>query len=146
MIWLNFSPDNSINSAILQFFGYHKFAFSSVAFFKILFAEPSASPQNITSKKINETTYRISWNPLSRDKSNGRVVAYEVNQTRLSSSRNARSVCTPSVLQNATDTFVVLTGLSSCSVYKVEVRAYTSAGPGVFGRLTRNIATTGILT
>ena len=47
-------------------------------------------------------------------------------------------------LQNTTDTFIVLTGLSSCSVYKVEVRAYTSAGPGVFGRLTRNIATSGI--
>ena len=71
------------------------------------------------------------------------MVAYEVNQTRLSTSRNARSVCTPSVLQNATDTFVVLTGLSSCSVYEVEVRAYTSAGPGVFGRLTRNIANSG---
>ena len=47
-------------------------------------------------------------------------------------------------LQNTTDTFIVLTGLSSCSVYKVEVRAYTSAGPGVFGRLTRNIANSGI--
>ena len=72
------------------------------------------------------------------------MVVYEVNQTRLFTSRNARCVCTPSVLQNATDTFLILTSLSSCSVYKVEVRAYTSAGPGVFGRLTRNIATSGI--
>ena len=90
---------------------------------------------------MDETTYKISWNPLPRDKRNGRVIAYEVNQTRLSI---ARSASTPSVLQNITDTFIVLTGLSSCSVYKVEVRAYTSAGPGVFGRLTRNIATSGI--
>ena len=112
--------------------------------FSFFFAEPSAPPQNITSEKMNETTYKISWNPLPRDKTNGRVIAYEVNQTRLSITRTARSASTPSVLQNTTDTFIVLTGLSSCSVYKVEVRAYTSAGPGVFGRLNRDIATSGI--
>ena len=93
---------------------------------------------------MNETTYKISWNPLPRDETNGRVIAFEVNQTTLSITRTARSASTSSVLQNTTDTFIVLTGLSSCSVYKVEVRAYTSAGPGVFGRLTRNIATSGI--
>ena len=128
----------------LQFFGYRNFVFSPIASFFILFAEPSASPQNVTSEKMNETTYKISWNPLPRDKTNGRVIAYEVNQTTLSITRTTRSASTPSVLQNTTDTFIVLTGLSSCSVYKVEVRAYTSAGPGVFGRLTRNIATSGI--
>ena len=93
---------------------------------------------------MNETTYKISWNPLPRDKTNGRVIAYEVNQTRLCITRTARSASTPSVLQNTTDTFIVLNGLSSYSVYKVEVRAYTSAGPGVFGRLARNISTSGI--
>ena len=128
----------------LQFFGYRKFVFSPIASFFILFAEPSASPQNITSEKMNEAAYKISWNPLPRDKTNGRVIAYEVNQTTLSITCTARSASTPSVLQNTTDTFIVLTGLLSCSVYKVEVRAYTSAGPGVFGRLTRNIATSGI--
>ena len=128
----------------LQFFGYRKFVFSPIASFFILFAEPSASPQKITSEKMNEAAYKISWNPLPRDKTNGRVIAYEVNQTTLSITCTARSASTPSVLQNTTDTFIVLTGLLSCSVYKVEVRAYTSAGPGVFGRLTRNIATSGI--
>ena len=93
---------------------------------------------------MNETTYKISWNPLPRDKANSRVITYEVNQTRLSITRTARSASAPSVLQNTSDTFIVLTGLSSCSVYKVQVRAYTSAGPGFFGRLTRNIATSGI--
>ncbi|CAH3194561.1 unnamed protein product [Porites evermanni] len=106
--------------------------------------KPSAPPQNITSEKMNETTYKISWNPLPRDKTNGRVIAYEVNQTRLSITLTARSASTPSVLQKTSDTFIVLTGLSTCSVYKVEVRAYTSAGPGVFGRLNRDITTSGI--
>ena len=93
---------------------------------------------------MNETTYRISWNPLPRNTSNGRVISYEVKQTKLSTSRTARSVSTPSVLQNTSDTFIVLTDLLSCSVYKVEVRAYTSAGPGVFGSIARDIVTSGI--
>ena len=90
---------------------------------------------------MNETTYRISWNPLPRNTSNGVVIAYEV---KLSTSHTARSVSTPSVLQNTSDTFIVLTDLLSCSVYKVEVRAYTSAGPGVFGSIARDILTSGI--
>ena len=93
---------------------------------------------------MNETTYRISWNRLSRNTSNGRVIAYEVNQTTLSTSHTARYVSTPSVLQNTTDTFIVLTDLLSCSVYKVEVRAYTSTGPGVFGSMAHVIVTSGI--
>ena len=112
-------------------------------FYPLFFlSEPSVSPHNITSKKMNETTYRISWNPLPRNTSNGRVIAYEVKQTKLSTT--ARSVSTPSVLQNTSDTFIVLTDLLSCSVYKVEVRAYTSAGPGVFGSMAHVIVTSGI--
>ena len=121
-------------------FGYYMLIFYPLFFL----SEPSTSPYNITWKKMNETSYRISWNPLPRNTSNGRVIAYEVKQTKLSTSRTARSVSTPTVLQNTSDTFIVLTDLLSCSVYKVEVRAYTLAGPGVFGRLNRNIATSGI--
>ena len=114
-------------------------------FYPLFFlSEPSTSPHNINSKKMNETTYRISWNPLPRNTSNGRVISYEVKQTKLSTSRTARSVTTPSVLQNTSDTFIVLTDLLSCSVYKVEVRAYTSAGPGVFGSMAHGIVTSGI--
>ena len=114
-------------------------------FYPLFFlSEPSTSPHSITSRKINETTYRISWNPLPRKTSNGRVIAYEVNQTTLSTLHTARSVSTPSVLQNTSDTFIVLTDLLSCSVYKVEVRAYTSAGPGVFGSIAHDIVTSGI--
>ena len=93
---------------------------------------------------MNETTYRISWNPLPRNTSNGIVIAYEVKQTKLSTSHTARSVSTPTVLQNTSDTFIILTGLTSSSVYKVEVRAYTSAGPGVFGSMAHVILTSGI--
>ena len=113
----------------------------------ILFiSEPSIAPRNITLQEINETTYRISWDPLPRDVSNGEVIAYEVKKTRVSTSRTARSVSSDNVaLQNTTDTFTVLFGLTSCSQYSVEVRAYTTAGPGVFGSLPVRIVTTGWL-
>ena len=126
---------------VILSFGFHRFFFFTRCFF---LSEPSTSPHNVTSKKINETTYRISWNPLPRNTSNGRVIAYEVNQTKLSTSRTARSVSTPSVLHNTSETFIVLTDLLSCSAYKVEVRAYTSAGPGVFGSMAQDIVTSGI--
>ena len=78
--------------------------------------------------------------------SNGEVIAYEVKQTTVSSSRIARSISDKqAVLQNTTDSFAVLSGLTSCSEYNVDVRAYTSAGPGVFGGLPRRIVTTGRL-
>jgi len=76
--------------------------------------------------------------------SNGKVLAYEVKQTTFSSSRTARTISDEQVvLQNTTDTSAVLFGLESCSEYSVEVRAYTSAGPGVFGSLPWRIVTTG---
>jgi len=72
------------------------------------------------------------------------VKAYEVKQTTVVSSRTARSIPGAEVvLQNTTETFAVLSGLKSCSEYNIEVRAYTSAGPGVFGSLPRRIVTTG---
>jgi len=78
--------------------------------------------------------------------SNGEVITYEVKQTMVSSSRTARSIADAQVvLQNTTETFAVLSGLTSCSKYSVEVRAYTSAGNGVFGSLPRRIVTTGRL-
>ena len=78
--------------------------------------------------------------------SNGEVIAYEVKKTRVSASRTARAVSSANVaLQNTSDTFTVLFGLTSCSQYSVEVRAYTTAGPGVFGRLPVRIVTSGWL-
>ena len=64
--------------------------------------------------------------------------AYEVERNRVASSSDAVG----NVLQNTTEAFAMLHGLRSCSLYKVKVRAYTSAGPGDFGRLPDDIETT----
>ncbi|XP_068725987.1 uncharacterized protein [Montipora capricornis] len=103
-------------------------------------AQPSISPQNITSRKMTETSFNISWNALSRIVSNGDVIAYEVMHTRKSKS----GMISAPVFQNTTTTTsVTLLDLTSCSQYSVDVRAYTSAGPGPFGALPSDIVTNG---
>ena len=105
-------------------------------------SEPSSAPQGITRLKINETTYNITWQPLSQEKSNGRILTYEVKRSEVSASRQKRSL--PSFYKNTTATFFVLFNLKVCTKYEVEVRAYTTAGPGSFGATDHPIETSGI--
>ena len=72
------------------------------------------------------------------------MIAYEVNQTMVSRPRSARAISSAAiVLVNTTGTFKVLSGLKACSKYSVQVRAYTTAGPGVFGSILKPIVTSG---
>ena len=76
--------------------------------------------------------------------SNGNVIAYEVNHTMISRSCTARPISNATnVLVNTTNTFTVLSGLKECSQYRVQVRAYTTAGPGVFGSILLHNVTSG---
>ena len=77
---------------------------------------------------------------MTREESNGVVLSYEMKHTK-NSIRGGMS--TPEY-QNTTNTFVTLRNLTSCSHYSVHVRAYTSAGPGPFGGLPSEIATSGM--
>ena len=101
---------------------------------------PSTAPSNIASQQLNKTSYRISWDPLTIETSNGVVLAYEVKYTRLSY-RGSPSSSAPRY-QNTTDTMVTLQRLTLCSTYNVLVRAYTSAGAGTFSHAIK-ITTTG---
>ena len=82
---------------------------------------------------MNKTTFNISWEPLLREKSYGKVILYEVKTVFLKKGNvRKRSVLySPSV--NTSVTFVVLSDLELCSKYNVSVRAYTSEGPGPYG-------------
>lgn len=91
-------------------------------------SEPSTAPSNIASQLLNETTYRISWDPLTREKSNGEVLAYEVKDIRVYHAWSPS--LSASRYENTTNTMVTLQELISCST--VLVRAYTSAGAGPF--------------
>ena len=103
-------------------------------------SEPSTAPSNIASQPFNKTSYRISWDPLPGEKSNGVVLAFEVKYTRVYY-RGSPSSSAPRY-QNTTDTMVTLQGLTLCSTYHVLVRAHTSAGAGPFSR-TLEIVTAG---
>ena len=93
-------------------------------------SEPSTAPFEIASQSYNETTYRISWDPLTREKSNGEVLAYEVKDIKVYHA-GSPSLSAPRY-ENTTNTMVTLQELVACSTYHVLVRAYTSAGAGPF--------------
>ena len=93
-------------------------------------SEPSTAPSKIASLSLNETTYRISWDPLTREKSNGEVLAYEVKDVRVYHAGSPSSSAPR--YENTTNIMVTLQELIACSTYHVLVRAYTLAGAGPF--------------
>ncbi|XP_074611775.1 uncharacterized protein LOC141866211 isoform X2 [Acropora palmata] len=110
---------------------------STTVTFETPTAKPSSAPSNIASQSFNETSYTISWDPLTKEKSNGLVSTYEVKYTRVYY-RGSPSSSAPR-FQNTTDTMVTLQGLTLCSTYHVLVRAYTSAGAGPFSPTLENV-------
>ena len=106
------------------FFNHVLFAFPS--------KEPSVGPDSVLLSKLNETTFNISWEPLTREKSHGKVILYDVKEELLSRGRRRKRSPINSRILNTTTTFVVLYDLPLCSRYNVSVRAYTKAGPGPY--------------
>ena len=82
----------------------------------------------------------MSWDRLTREKSNGEVLTYEVKHTRVK--QGGALSLSATRYQNTTDTMVTLQGLTLCSTYNAHVRAYTSAGAGPFSPAA-NINTVG---
>ena len=101
--------------------------------FLLSFSAPGAGPEPSSSAQVNKTTFNISWEPLLREKSYGKVVLYEVKAIffKKGNLRKRSVIYSPSV--NTSETFVVLSDLELCSRYNVSVRAYTAEGPGPYG-------------
>ena len=70
--------------------------------------------------------------PLTREKSNGKVILYDVKQVLLSTEKRQKRSPSNSATIITTATFVLLYDLPLCSRYNVFVRAYTKAGPGPY--------------
>ncbi|KAL9950719.1 hypothetical protein ACROYT_G043265 [Oculina patagonica] len=96
--------------------------------------EPSVGPDNVSLSKVNETTFNISWAPLTREKSYGKVIMYGVKEELVSRGKRRKRTTINSRTVNTTTTFFVLNGLPACSRYNVYVRAYTKAGPGPYSQ------------
>ena len=72
--------------------------------------------------------------PLTREKSYGKVVWYDVKQELMSRGKRRKRSPSNSRTLKTTTTFVVLYDLPLCSLYNVSVRAYTRAGPGPYNQ------------
>ena len=96
--------------------------------------EPSVGPDNVSFSELNETTFNISWDPLTREKSYGKVILYEIKEELVSRVKRQKRSPISSRTFNTTATFVVLYELPLCSQYHVSVRAYTKAGPGPYSQ------------
>ena len=95
--------------------------------------EPSVGPDNVIFSELNKTAFNISWAPLTREKSYGKVILYDVKEELVSrGKRRKRSISSRTL--TTTTTSVVLYGLPHCSEYHVSVRAYTKAGPGPYSQ------------
>ena len=102
----------------------------------VLFAipskEPGVGPDNVLFSELNKTTFNMSWAPLTREKSYGKVILYDVKEELLSRGKRRKRSPIRSRTLNTTATFVFLFDLLLCSQYNVSVRAYTRAGPGPY--------------
>ena len=94
--------------------------------------EPSVGPDNVSFFKMNKTTFNFSWAPLTREKSYGKVILYDVKEELLSQGNRRKRYPISSRTIKTTATFVVLFDLLFCSRYNVSVRARTKAGSGPY--------------
>ena len=94
---------------------------------------PGVGPERPSSAQVNKTTFNISWEPLFREKSYGKVILYEVKAVFLKKGNLRKRSVLYSTSVNTSVTFVVLSDLELCSKYNVSVRAYTAEGPGPYG-------------
>ena len=108
-----------------------QFFFVANFIFALLLLGPSVGPANVSFASYNKSTFNISWVPLTREKSYGKVILYDVKQELLSTGKYQKRSPSSRTL-NTTATFVVLYDLPLCSRYHVFVRAYTKAGPGPY--------------
>ena len=112
---------------------YQHVCFSNHVLFVFPSIEPSVGPDNVIFSELNKTTFNISWAPLTREKSYGKVILYDVKEELVSrGKRRKRSISSRTL--TTTTTSVVLYGLPRCSEYHVSVRAYTKAGPGPYSQ------------
>ena len=93
---------------------------------------PSVGPANVSFVSYNKTIFNISWVPLTREESNGKVIFYDVKQDLLSTGKRRKRSPSNITTLNTTETFVLLYDLPLCSKYNVSVRAHTNAGPGPY--------------
>ena len=94
------------------------------------FLVPSAPPQNVAATAQSSTEVHVSWNVVPSLDQNGVIILYEVQYEPLVTFDGALATST----SNTTSMSIVLSNLEEYVTYNISVRAYTSAGPGVYSQ------------
>ena len=93
----------------------------------LIVTEPASPPRNVTVVNITSTSIMLIWEEVPAIDQNGVITQYEVeyNQSTFDS-----VPATQNKIVNSTMT--VPTGLEEYVEYSIQVRAYTSVGPGPY--------------
>ena len=98
-----------------------------------LLTVPSEGPKGISFDEVNQTTYKISWAPLAREKRNGIVIAYEIKRETASTGARSKRPLTDIIYSNSANSFTLVSGFQLGCEYNISVRAFTTVGGGPFG-------------
>ena len=101
--------------------------------FHSLLTVPSEGPKGISFDEVNQTTYKIFWAPLAREKWNGIIIGHEIKHKKASTEARSKPSIGDTTYINSTNSFALLTGFRRGCNYSISVRAFTSVGGGPFG-------------
>ena len=96
---------------------------------------PSEGPNGLSFQEVNQTTYNISWDPLAREYSNGIIIGHEIKREKASTEARSKPSIGDTTYSNSANNFkfALVTGFQPGCIYRISVRAFTSAGGGPFG-------------
>lgn len=86
---------------------------------------PQASPRNFSGCSISQTAIQLLWAPVPKDKANGIVIGYNVSLKEADGIQPVRHITFDSSNLQA-----VIGWLKPFTVYKLNVRAFTTKGSG----------------
>ena len=100
--------------------------YSEVFSVTTLSAPPTAAPQNVTGMALSYHSILVSWDHIPAYHQNGVILQYQLRYTESADTQFMYFNVSASVLNTA------LMDLNADTYYIIQIRAYTSAGPGPF--------------
>ena len=96
----------------------------------IFFLAPASPPSSVITMANTSTSINVMWSEVPPIDQNGVIIAYEITYTPLENFTGV--IGTNSTNVPGSDLSVGLVGLQEYVNYSIQVRAYTSEGPGPY--------------
>ena len=94
------------------------------------FSAPTSPPANVVAMDITSNSITVMWYEVPPIEQNGVIIAYEITYTPLENFTGVIGINSTNVF--GSDLSVSLVGLQEYVNYSIQVRAYTSEGPGPY--------------